>query len=121
MSLNLPTNGNKAALILRLNQADPTGQWIESIGINVTDDNEIDVQEGDPVTEEENIAERGDQGKMRADGSLLHQQLPYNMELEFARRENELMRRELELAQRENELLRLSSEQASEAATVQGI
>lgn len=43
------------------------------------------------------------------------------MKLEFARRENELMRRELELAQRENELLRLSSQQTSEAATVQGI
>lgn len=30
-SLNLTTSGNKAELVLRLNQKDPTGQWTETV------------------------------------------------------------------------------------------
>ena len=78
---NLPTTGSKPALIARLMEVDPEGNW--------TNDEEAD----NSVTQEE------DQVQLERDRNELLRQ-----ELEVTRRERDVARREAQIAQRELEL-----------------
>jgi len=109
--LNLSTSGNKTELISRLNQADPSGQWMTDLGEN-TDEAEGEAG-GAMVAQDIGTDRRGS----RPPPEMLSER-----ESEYERRERELMRRELELMRRENEQLRTmtqltSSESASEVAS----
>ncbi|KYN09603.1 hypothetical protein ALC57_18275 [Trachymyrmex cornetzi] len=91
--LNLSTNGNKAELIARLHQNDPTGQWIDEIE---ADTNKATEEEGGGATANPN------------------DNVSAGRELEFARKERELLQREIELMRRENEQLRATSQVTSD-------
>ena len=78
---NFPTTGSKPALITRLMEVDPEGNW--------TNDEEAD----NSVTQEE------DQVQLERDRNELLRQ-----ELEVTRRERDVARREAQIAQRELEL-----------------
>ena len=101
--MNLSTAGNKAELISRLNQADPSGQWMDDIDTDVrttaTDSGEAaHVTTGRDTEPDEQMFEP-------------QSEIPRNRnrearEAELARRERDLMLRELEFMRRENEHLR---------------
>jgi len=83
----LPTQGRKADLIKRIQEADPTGEWMdEAIRYGTGEENTED--EGEDVNGRTTIDDPED-------------------------REANLIRRERELLRRENELLRLENERAS--------
>lgn len=92
-SLGLPTVGNKAELIRRLQDSDPSDAWM---------------QEAELVQNDES---RSTTGKKTSSSDDNMQPNPganeaREKELELIRREHELTRRELELTRRELELLR---------------
>lgn len=95
--MNLSTAGNKAELILRLNQADPSGQWISDIDadVNVTVEDSGDAATIRDVEPSERVIER--QSELSSDR---------DREAELARRERDLMLREMEFMRRKNEHLR---------------
>lgn len=84
--LGIKTSGNKAELINRLMQADPSGGWTKN------SENRTVVAQEDEIMDSpiEGASER----------------MILQKELEISRREQELIRKELELAQREIDLLR---------------
>jgi len=93
--IKLSTSGNKAELILRLNQADSTGQWI----CDLDAETEAGAAGNDTTVEDAEIGAR--------EPRLLYEQSKMSeKELELSRRENELLRREVEVMRLENELLR---------------
>lgn len=83
----LSSAGNKAELIGRLNESDPSCKWIEEI-----------------LAMPETSAVQGDQDESEARAPMSISQ--YERELEISRREKELAERELQFARREIELLR---------------
>lgn len=92
---NLSTAGTKSELILRLNEADPSGQWINDI-----DGEASATAEGDrDVTERQSPELNERMGVLQSESSN-------EREAEFARRERELLLREIELMRRENKYLR---------------
>lgn len=93
--MTLSTAGNKAELILRLNQTDPSGQWISDIDadVNVTVEDSGDAATIRDVEPSERVIER--QSELSSDR---------DREAELARRD--LMLREMEFMRRENEHLR---------------
>ncbi|XP_067212246.1 uncharacterized protein [Linepithema humile] len=108
---SLSTAGKKAELIARLNKDDPSGKWIENIVHKrildtVSDEAAADEGESRHVNQEESeqslsrekVSGSGSD-RVRADQSDIEdlEQRYRSMELEFERRENELLRRELEL------------------------
>jgi len=101
--LNLSTAGSKAELILRLNEADPTGQWMEK---DMTVDEE-DKAAG--VTHVQDVIANEEELQVRAPWLEREQKL--------ARRERELMQREIEFMRRENEHLRAMMQSANNPAT----
>ncbi|XP_018406278.1 PREDICTED: uncharacterized protein LOC108782494 [Cyphomyrmex costatus] len=118
----LPISGKKADLIARLNQNDLNGDWLNGIQTGTSDtapdstgsDEYEEVEDEDGKQEEErmegrNTAENGNRPRGRRDNNVSVGRLErqyHDMQLEFERRDNELLRRELEIARRENEQLR---------------
>lgn len=92
----LPITGRKNELITKLQNVDPTGNWIkEAIAI---EDNSLELEEETVVMQNE---DRIDQGNFE-------QNLRYR-EAELELREKEMMIKEIEMLKRENELLRRST------------
>lgn len=95
----LATNGVKAELIVRLMEADPSGDW-------ANEQDELD-NTREEYPEEGAVGGVGEQ----QGGAVENQQRTHDWllkEVEFMRRERELMERELALARRETEMLRNS-------------
>ena len=93
--LNLQTTGTKAELIQRLQEADPTDNWmIMDLGIEESNDQNSSVVSG--------IVHGSPQTNMTNDQELMQR------EIEMLRRERDLAARELEVAQREMRMLRNS-------------
>lgn len=87
----LSEKGRKAKLIARMDEADPTGEWISEAYQYYGDD---DLDEINPT------------GTGGAEDDMIRRN---RLDAELQRREMELMRREMELLRRENDLLRVSS------------
>lgn len=89
----LPTSGRKTELVLRLQEADPTNNWInEAMQYNVDEDER-----------EEAVAVN------RLKNNIPNQDYSFNYwsnkETELAKKERDLMQREINLLRRENNLL----------------
>lgn len=102
--MNLSTVGNKAELISRLNQADPSSQWITDVDIDVRAMIEEVEDSGDAATSQntepvERVLER--QPELLRDRER---------EAELVRRERDLMLREIEIMRREYEHLRATTQ-----------
>jgi len=105
--LNLSTAGSKSELILRLNEADPTGQWMgQDVPGEVTTGGE-DGARG--VTHVQDVIANEEELQIRA--SWL------GREQDLAKRERELMQREIEFMRRENEQLRAMMQSANNLGT----
>lgn len=102
--MNLSTAGNKVELILRLNQTDPSGQWINEIDTNaiVAEEDSGEVTTGQDTGPNERVFERQSESSSDRD-----------REAELTRRERDLMLRELEIMRRENEYLRAMTQAIS--------
>lgn len=100
--MKLSTYGNKAELISRLNQADPSGQWI------VDDDTNENTEEAESAVTAQDIEEDDRRQRRRVEPPN-----EWDRELEFQRRENELRAREMDLLRRENEHLRALMQESS--------
>lgn len=101
----LPLHGRKTELIIRMQQADPSGAWIqEAVQYRSSADNPVENnQEEADVRGSDALPVFGDQLAQR--------------ETELMARENSLLQRELELLRRENELLRMSPRSSPSTAS----
>ncbi|XP_025269948.1 uncharacterized protein LOC112639607 [Camponotus floridanus] len=115
---DLPMHGRKADLIARLDKNDTSGTWMNSVAcakcpMTASDENLSDEEVALTADEEENNGNEGrtiegsreNRNRDRRNSNELERRYR-DMQLEFERRENELLRRELEIARRENEQLR---------------
>lgn len=105
--MQLSTAGNKAELILRMNQADPSGQWITDIDTDARatveeQEDSRDATASRDTEPDERVPER--QSELARDRER---------EAELTRRERDLMLRELEFMRRENEHLRATMQATS--------
>lgn len=91
----LQTSGRKAELIVRLQDSDPTGGWVQEA---VDDQDSMDESEGEAA----GVQEGGVVEHARQERHLNRR------ETELEKREREIMRMELEVLRRENECLRRS-------------
>lgn len=86
----LLTTGNKTELIVRLQEADPEGYWMqeaETCAASLSGNNAVDENVPAPTMSQKEMLR----------------------ELEWLRREQRLLQRELQLAERENQILRNSN------------
>lgn len=95
--MNLSTTGNKVELITRLNEADPSGQWMIYAEATASEAGEAS---GDATTAQDSgISARGP-------GSPVESAVLRERERNLENRERELLQRELDFMRRENEQLR---------------
>lgn len=106
--MNLSTTGNKAELIARLNEADPSGQWMIYAEATVSDAGEAS---GDATTAQDSgISARGPESPVES--AVLRER-----ERDLEHRERELLQRELDFMRRENEQLRSRIQPAATGAS----
>lgn len=120
--------GRKVDFIVRLDKDDPSGTWMNSVACaedpTTASDKDLSDEEVALTTDEEEDngnEERtieGSRENRNRDGrnSDELERRYRDMQLEFERRENELLRRELEIARRENEQLRRATPSVAEGA-----
>lgn len=114
-TMNLPSGGNKAELILRLTEADPTLQWAHNVE---TVDGDEDRQGVGAIGGDRQAVGAAGGGDVSERERLDREREMWKRESEMMRKERELMQRELQLVQRENELLRRMAAVPTPAAPV---
>ncbi|KYN00050.1 hypothetical protein ALC62_09195 [Cyphomyrmex costatus] len=112
--LNRNVSGNKIELIARLDEADPTRQWIQDLEdeMNDTEEGAVGGIDRDGTTEEPMFALQG--ASQDASSSLLQK------ERDLDKRERELLGLEVELMRRENSCVQLWNRLPPLVISIQG-